>query len=153
MKSFVIELESETARLAKELAKLLRPGDCVGLSGDLGAGKTTFVRYLVDAMGGRTEEVSSPSYTLEHDYTLPSGVSLEHWDLYRLRETPDELKEPPGRDVIRLLEWPERCPGILDSVTLRCIFTVRPDGSRLAEVSALDDPARLAPLVVDTVRD
>lgn len=152
MKRVVVNSEAETAVLARELATVVRAGDSVGLSGDLGAGKTTFVRYLIGAMGGNVEEVSSPSYTLEHEYTLPSGIVIEHWDLYRLRETPDELKEPTGAGVVRLLEWPERCPGLTTSLSLHCSFTVRDDGAREVELMSVADESRVAGIVVERTR-
>lgn len=146
MRSFILATEKDTEKIATELAAVFRAGDCVGLSGELGAGKTTFVRYVVEAMGGDARIVSSPSYTLEHDYGLLLGVRMEHWDLYRVRELPDELREPPGPHVIRLLEWPERCPELENLITISCSFTVETDGSRRLKVSSHDDPSRLSRL-------
>lgn len=152
MKRVVLSSESETAILAREFAEVVRSGDSVGLSGDLGAGKTTFVRYLIGAMGGNVGEVSSPSYTLQHEYKLPSGLVIEHWDLYRLRETPDELREPPAAGVVRLLEWPERCPGLNTSLSLHCAFIVRDDGAREVEIASAVDESRLAGIKLDRTR-
>jgi len=152
MKRVVLSSESETAILAREFAEVVRSGDSVGLSGDLGAGKTTFVRYLIGAMGGNVGEVSSPSYTLQHEYKLPSGLVIEHWDLYRLRETPDELREPPAAGVVRLLEWPERCPGLNTSLSLHCAFIVRDDGAREVEIASAVDESRLAGTKLDRTR-
>lgn len=152
MKRVVLSSESETAILAREFAEVVRSGDSVGLSGDLGAGKTTFVRYLIGAMGGNAGEVSSPSYTLEHEHKLPSGLVIEHWDLYRLRETPDELREPPAAGVVRLLEWPERCPGLNTSLSLHCAFIVRDDGAREVEIASAVDESRLAGIKLDRTR-
>lgn len=112
MKGFRIQNESDTARVAEALARQLKGGVSIGLRGDLGAGKTTLVRYLVEAFGGDTRAVASPTYTLQHEYRLPNGMVLEHWDLYRLTSLPLELEERVGAKVIRLIEWPERCPEI-----------------------------------------
>jgi len=152
MKRLVVNSESETAVLARAFAAVVRAGDSVGLSGDLGAGKTTFVRYLIGAMGGNVAQVSSPSYTLEHEYALPSGIVVEHWDLYRLREAPDELKEPPGAGVVRLLEWPERCPGLATALSLHCSFTVRDDGTREVELMSVADESRVAGIDLERTR-
>lgn len=110
MKTFTIRTESDTERLARVLVGHLTWGDMIGLSGELGAGKTTFVRYLVGAMGGPVEQVSSPSFSLQNEYRLPLNRIIEHWDLYRLSSAPRELLEPSTPDLLRLVEWPERCP-------------------------------------------
>jgi tRNA threonylcarbamoyladenosine biosynthesis protein TsaE len=79
----------------------------VALLGNLGAGKTTFVRYFAEAAGS-TVPVSSPTYVLMHEYPLANGQLVEHWDLYRLGMAPAELEEPPAPGMIRFIEWPER---------------------------------------------
>lgn len=112
MRVFRLHDEQDTERVAAALAGLLQGGKVWGLSGDLGAGKTTLVRHLVAAAGGDTRAVASPTYTLEHEYPLPNGVVVEHWDLYRLTSLPCELEESPKIDTIRIVEWPERCPEI-----------------------------------------
>lgn len=116
MKTFTIAHERDTARMATALVPLLLGGRVIGLSGDLGAGKTTFVRYLVEAAGGDTRAVSSPTYTLEHEYKLPNKIVIEHWDLYRLSTLPQELEERAPASVVRIIEWPEKCPEILPSL-------------------------------------
>jgi tRNA threonylcarbamoyl adenosine modification protein YjeE len=148
MSKFVLATERDTATLARELSRIVRPGESIGLSGDLGAGKTTFVRHLIDAMGGNMEEVTSPSYTLQHEYRLPSGLLVEHWDLYRLRELPEDLREPANSSSIRLLEWPERCPGLSDELNLRCQFTLCADGSREVVITGADVEDRLRSVIL-----
>lgn len=140
----MLTTELDTEALARELAKVFRPGDSVGLSGDLGAGKTTFVRYVIGAMGGDVREVSSPSYTLQHEYKLSDSLIVEHWDLYRLREIPEDLREPPSATVIRFLEWPERCAGLSDDLDLHCQFSLGPDGSRQVTITGAEVGIRLA---------
>jgi tRNA threonylcarbamoyl adenosine modification protein YjeE len=104
-----VESVEDTKLFATRLATTFVGGSVIGLSGDLGAGKTTLVRYLVEALGGSADDVSSPSYTLEYQYSLASGLLIEHWDLYRVSELPDELMEAPSDTTIRLIEWPEQC--------------------------------------------
>ncbi|MEJ7891225.1 MAG: tRNA (adenosine(37)-N6)-threonylcarbamoyltransferase complex ATPase subunit type 1 TsaE [Solirubrobacteraceae bacterium] len=98
--------EAAGARLAAELA----PGDVVLVSGDLGAGKTTFVRGALRALGV-TERVTSPTFVVGHLYEPPEG-RVAHLDLYRLggldAEDPGLLDPFFGPDTITFVEWPER---------------------------------------------
>ena len=137
MRRYSITDERSTALVAAALAPALRGGLMVGLSGDLGAGKTTFVRYLVAAAGGDTRAVSSPTYTLQHEYKLPNGLTVEHWDLYRLTSLPLELEERTPASVVRLIEWPERCPEVIESLVwkLRLSVVNAEGGNRTLEVS------------------
>jgi tRNA threonylcarbamoyladenosine biosynthesis protein TsaE len=101
--------EEQTADLARELAATLRAGDVLLLSGDLGAGKTAFVRGLADGLGVPPDEVSSPTFTLIHEYR--SGrLPLYHADLYRLdRAAAEDLGlEEMGADGVLAIEWPDR---------------------------------------------
>ncbi len=131
---FRVNSEDDTERLAQAFAHAVRGGDAIGLCGDLGAGKTTFVRYLVVALGGCSRDVSSPSYTLEHEYEVPDGGVIDHWDLYRISDLPDELAEPPAASVVRLIEWPDRCAGLTPSLDLLIHFEVSESGERLVSI-------------------
>ncbi len=105
--TFLLHGESEMRTLCTELSTRIPPGSTIGLSGELGAGKTAFVRYFCEAMNC-LEPVSSPSFVLQHEYQLAQGV-CEHWDLYRVHSSPDELFEKPGKHDYRFIEWFERC--------------------------------------------
>jgi len=97
----------ETEALAARLAGRLRTGDVVGVSGELGAGKTTFVRGAARALGV-AEPVASPTFTIGHRYDAPTPVA--HLDLYRLQGLdPEEWGdlEPYFDDTIAFVEWPE----------------------------------------------
>jgi tRNA threonylcarbamoyladenosine biosynthesis protein TsaE len=97
----------ETERLAARLAARLQLGDVVAVSGDLGSGKTTFVRGAARALGVR-EPVSSPTFTIGHRYEAP--VPVAHLDLYRLAGIdPEEWAdlEPYFDGTIAFVEWPE----------------------------------------------
>lgn len=125
--------EQETRILAFELAPLIlqagaKSGIEVALCGALGAGKTTFVRYLAEAWGVR-EPVSSPSFVLEHEYCCKTGEQIEHWDLYRLSALPDELKEPPEQGVVRVVEWGDRSEEFLKRAGLKLFFSFGKPGS------------------------
>ncbi|NOT24804.1 MAG: tRNA (adenosine(37)-N6)-threonylcarbamoyltransferase complex ATPase subunit type 1 TsaE [Acidobacteria bacterium] len=102
--------EEETQALAASIAADLVPGDVILLSGDLGAGKTAFVRGLAAGLGIDPDEVSSPTFTLVHEYR-GGRLSLYHADLYRLVRTGTEdlgLEEPAVAKGILAIEWPER---------------------------------------------
>jgi tRNA threonylcarbamoyladenosine biosynthesis protein TsaE len=102
--------EEETRRIAAALAKELRAGAIVLLKGDLGAGKTAFVRGLAEGLGIKAEEVTSPTFTLVHEYR-GGRLPLVHVDLYRLdRADLDEigLDQDVATQGIVAVEWPER---------------------------------------------
>jgi tRNA threonylcarbamoyladenosine biosynthesis protein TsaE len=108
----MVALESsspeETERIGARLAAHLRPGDLVTVTGELGTGKTTFVRGAARALGV-TASVTSPSYTIGHRY--PADPDVSHLDFYRL-ETVSEADwgdlEAYFEDAVVLVEWPER---------------------------------------------
>ena len=100
----------ETEALGAELAATLRPGDGVSLSGDLGAGKTTFVRGAAHALGVNGP-VTSPTFTIGHSYPASGPIKwVAHLDLYRLGslddEDPDLLADYLGPDRVTFIEWP-----------------------------------------------
>ena len=103
------ESEHATQEVAREMAAALRPGDVLLLSGDLGAGKTTFVRGLAEGLGVDPDDVSSPTFTLVHEYR-GGRLTLYHADLYRLeRASTDDLGlEEIGQDGVLAIEWPDR---------------------------------------------
>lgn len=100
----------ETAKIADKVASRLLPGDVILLKGELGAGKTTFVRALIQALCGPETEVPSPTFTLVQTYET-SQFLLWHFDLYRLKH-PEEIFELGIEEAyeggVSLIEWPER---------------------------------------------
>ena len=122
----------ETEALAATLAVRLEPGDVVTVSGELGSGKTTFVRGACVALGVR-ERVTSPTYTIGHRYHGARG-EVSHLDLYRFEGVSaaewGDL-EPYFDNAIAFVEWPEAGAGVLPEPR----FTVRlrhADGARRA---------------------
>jgi tRNA threonylcarbamoyladenosine biosynthesis protein TsaE len=106
----VTRSEDETADVARELAAALRAGDVILLSGNLGAGKTAFVRGLASGLGIDPEDVSSPTFTLVHEYR-GGRLTLYHADLYRLERIATEeigLEEMGVADGVLAIEWPDR---------------------------------------------
>jgi tRNA threonylcarbamoyladenosine biosynthesis protein TsaE len=101
--------------VAAALAVTLRAGDTLALSGDLGAGKTTFVRAIVETLHGSDVPVSSPTFVFRQKYE--GTPPIEHLDLFRIDDPAEAadlgLEEAFGPDRITLVEWPERLPGLL----------------------------------------
>jgi tRNA threonylcarbamoyladenosine biosynthesis protein TsaE len=110
IRSLVSRSEAETEAAAAELAAGFRGGEVVLLSGELGAGKTTFVRGLARGVGADPADVASPTFVLLTSY--PGRLTLHHADLYRLSGGGDErelgLEELPGPRGVLAVEWAER---------------------------------------------
>ena len=110
--------EEETSAAGAQLARTLQAGDVVLLHGELGAGKTAFVRGMARGLGADPNEVSSPTFTLVQEYVGP-GATLYHVDLYRLEPVEVDdlgLEELVSGDGIVAIEWAERWHGRPDDV-------------------------------------
>jgi tRNA threonylcarbamoyladenosine biosynthesis protein TsaE len=126
---FPISDEAEMLALGARLGAALRAGDVIGLSGGLGAGKTTLVRGLVQA-AHPDMVVPSPTYTLVQTYDMPS-YELWHCDLYRI-EHPDEayeigLVDAMDGDAVCLLEWPDRIGDLLPTDAMKIEIAIVSD--------------------------
>ncbi len=107
--STLTKTPAETEAIAESLGRTLRGGEVVLLSGELGAGKTAFVRGLARGLGADPGEVASPTFVLMTSY--PGRLTLHHVDLYRLGGAADRelgLEELPGPRGVLAIEWPER---------------------------------------------
>lgn len=111
MRIFSVE---EMQRLAVDLARVLVPGDCVTLQGDLGAGKTVFAQALIHELSDEQVGVTSPTFTLaqSYDVTLLTGERsvVWHYDLYRLDDESEAAElglEDALQRGVTLIEWPE----------------------------------------------
>jgi tRNA threonylcarbamoyladenosine biosynthesis protein TsaE len=136
--------------LAGRLAGLARTGDIIALSGEVGAGKTTFARFFIRALGAADEDVPSPTFTLAQSYAL-AHAEVWHFDLYRLK-APEEAYELGIEEAfahaISLIEWPERLGSLLPPESLQVRLEIGPaEAVRTALVRASGDwSARLAML-------
>jgi tRNA threonylcarbamoyladenosine biosynthesis protein TsaE len=124
--------EAATEQLGATLAMRLTTGDVVGLTGDLGAGKTTLARAIIRAAADDPDLiVPSPTFTLVEVYETPRGT-FWHFDLYRL-ETPEQVYELGWEEALTegivLLEWPERLGPLLPK-HLSVILELDGDGRR-----------------------
>jgi tRNA threonylcarbamoyladenosine biosynthesis protein TsaE len=124
---------------AEKLAAALLPSPdaLIELHGPLGAGKTTFTRLLLRALGveGR---IKSPSYAVMESYALPSGAQASHFDFYRF-DDPREWEDAGFRDVfaapgLKLCEWPAKAAGQLPPADLQLFIELMPDDSRRVRV-------------------
>jgi len=107
--------EYDTAAVGRELARSLGAGDVVLLSGDLGAGKTAFVKGLAEGLGASRDDVSSPTFTLMQEYR-GGRLTLFHVDLYRLddpREIEDLGLDEVAEDGVLAIEWADKLPARL----------------------------------------
>lgn len=125
--------EAATTAFAARLAGALQPGLMIYLRGNLGAGKTTMVRALLQSLG-YAGNVKSPTYTLIERYEV-AGLHLRHFDLYRFRDA-EEWEDSGFRDEfdgrnICLVEWPEQATGLLPPADISLTFEILQDGREL----------------------
>lgn len=149
--SIFLRDEQATVAVGQLLATLCPPGINIYLYGDLGAGKTTLVRGMIQSFLP-TARVKSPTYTLVEGYELadseknPQGIKhIYHFDLYRLGD-PEELEYLGGRDyfsgnAVCLVEWPQRGEGWLAKPDLEIMLNYQQDGRALELTSHTDKGA------------
>jgi len=109
-----ISLEDKTSELAKSFSRILHKGDAVYFHGEIGVGKTTFIRHLINNLQQLNKinltEVTSPTFNLVNEYDVKSFI-IQHYDLYRLVDV-EELKNigllENYEELITLIEWPEK---------------------------------------------
>jgi tRNA threonylcarbamoyladenosine biosynthesis protein TsaE len=123
---------AETRALAARLGAHLAPGDLVALRGELGAGKTEFVRGLARGLGVPEEEVASPSFALAYEYQ--GRLTLVHLDLYRLAGVSPEflpdLEDYLGGPQVTAVEWAERLGNLLPPEYLAVTLTITGEEER-----------------------
>src|ERR1700736_5360692 len=130
---FRLDHEADTRRLGAAIARELKRGEAICLSGPLGAGKSTLARALIQALAGEAIEAPSPTFTLVQTYETPQ-LSVAHFDLYRL-EKPEEALELGLDDALdvgaAVVEWPERLGHHLPHDRLDIEFWIAGEGRRV----------------------
>ena len=132
-REFTLANEAETVKIGTQLSEVIKPPLTLFLEGDLGAGKTTFSRGLIQSLGHQGA-VKSPTYTLVEPYELDS-LKVFHFDLYRLMD-PEELEFMGIRDYFSddslcIVEWPERGQGLLPQADIHIEIQYLETGRKL----------------------
>lgn len=140
-RTFRTRSEEETIALGRELAASLAPG-AVLLIGNLGAGKTTLAKGIVEGLNAApADEVSSPTFTLIHQYGQAGTAPVYHIDLYRLDEARQVeslgLEDLFASGSVVLLEWAERFPALLPRQRTEIRLRALPDETREIGISAI----------------
>jgi tRNA threonylcarbamoyladenosine biosynthesis protein TsaE len=132
-KTIEVTSETETRALGEKLGRLLKGGEVIELVGDVGAGKTTFVKGIAKGLAV-DEAVQSPSFTISRVYDARDSLLLAHYDFYRLNDAgimADELAEiTQDLSSITVIEWADIVEGVLPVNRLRIIFTAPTDTTR-----------------------
>ena len=136
MKKYISNSVEDTNKIAKEFAKTIEPGQIVLLVGDLGAGKTAFVKGVVKALHGDPDQVTSPTFTIVNEYSL-DNFPIYHFDLYRL-ENPNELYNIGFEEYfygsgVCFIEWPERASNFFDDNAI--VVNIKKLGDNKREIS------------------
>jgi len=116
-----ITLEVKTAELARNFSKILKKGDVVFFHGEIGVGKTTFIRHLINNFQKNNHfdltEVTSPTFNIVNEYDI-GILTIQHYDLYRLTNN-DETKNigllENQKEILTLVEWPEKINYIINN--------------------------------------
>ena len=109
-----ISLEVKTTEIAKNFSKILKKGDIVFFHGEIGVGKTTFIKHLINSLQIKNNlnltEITSPTFNLVNEYNVGIFI-IQHYDLYRLKSS-DETKNigllEDQKEILTLIEWPEK---------------------------------------------
>jgi tRNA threonylcarbamoyladenosine biosynthesis protein TsaE len=139
--TFTSNSPDDTRTIGYRLGKLLRPGNVVGLYGELGSGKTVFVKGIARAFGIHEREIMSASFTIIAEYnTVPK---FNHIDLYRI-ERGSELEElglwdHTGGDTVSVIEWAEKVDHVLPEDTVRVRFKSLGNDTREIIVEGRDE--------------
>jgi hydrolase, P-loop family len=132
---------TELAEVAQCLAENLPTKFCLELIGDVGAGKTTFTKALVEKLGSN-DEVTSPSFAINNRYQLSDGREVSHYDFYRLGEagvmSQELLEDLVSPQTCVIVEWAETVSQVLPAERLQMTITTLADGGRQLELVGFD---------------
>lgn len=144
MKKYISSGPDETERIGFRLGKCLKPGDVVGLYGELGSGKTTMVKGIASAFGIRDKDVASASFTIISEYR--SVPAFTHIDLYRIEreEEIDEigLWEHLGGEEIAVIEWAEKAESGLPRDAIKVRLKSLDNNVRDITIEGIDEKSR-----------
>lgn len=140
METIIVKDLKQTEKLAKKFAKLLCGGEVILLNGDLGAGKTTFTKYVLKALGVK-DNITSPTFTLMHEYKTRK-YNIYHFDMYRLTSGAEAtnlgfeeyLYSADNRNIV-FVEWSENIKDILNQRCIEINISLLSDGKRKFEIS------------------
>lgn len=137
----ISHFEEETLALAEKILPLLTPQDLLVLTGELGAGKTLFVRGLAKGLGIDEMIVNSPSYTIVNEY--PGKHPMYHFDLYRLGDSSELVEigwdDYLNKDGLVVVEWGERADEFLPSRYFKIEFSIIDEKEREIVISLITD--------------
>ncbi|MCQ2605663.1 MAG: tRNA (adenosine(37)-N6)-threonylcarbamoyltransferase complex ATPase subunit type 1 TsaE [Bacteroidales bacterium] len=136
MNSFEINSVEELPIVAKSLVDSLNGRTVLAFHGNMGAGKTTFIKALCAELGV-TDTVASPTFAIVNEYLTPNQKTIFHFDLYRL-ETMDDLMNIGAEDYfysgnLCLIEWPDIASSLLPANTVKINLTVGQEGTRIIQ--------------------
>lgn len=130
--------EKDTEVFGEKLGRLLRGGECIELVGDVGAGKTTLTKHIAKSLN-ISEPIQSPTFTLCNRYQARNGLTLAHYDFYRLGEAgvmSDELRETlDDPRTVTVVEWGDIVSDVLSENRITIRITPTSDESRIFDVS------------------
>lgn len=133
--------ESKSVDLATRLAPLLQAPLLVTFSGEIGAGKTTFIRAVLRALGVKSA-IKSPTFSLVESYQC-KDLQIHHFDLYRIHDETEleyiGFRDYFNQDSICFIEWPEQAASSIESKDLHFAFTMLQGGGRLLTINAVSN--------------
>lgn len=111
MKQWLAKGLQDMPSVASEIAQLISPGKPILVEAQMGSGKTTFAKFLVEALGGLESEVSSPTFSIIQTYDIAKGLKFHHVDLYRIKDVEEfyDLDMEPylSENAYLYIEWPQ----------------------------------------------
>jgi tRNA threonylcarbamoyladenosine biosynthesis protein TsaE len=144
MKKYISRGPDETGDIGLRLGRILRPGDVVGLYGELGAGKTVMVKGIARAFGIRERDIVSASFTIISEY--PVTPRFVHMDLYRVGTTEEVaglgLWEHIGGEGVAVIEWAERAEEALPDDTIKVRLKSVDKNTREIIIEGIDEKSR-----------
>ena len=153
MRNVISNSTEDTLALGMKMAPLLKKGDVIVLTGDLGSGKTLLVSGVLDFYK-KKDEVSSPTFTIVNEYNLEQDLKLFHFDVYRL-DSPDEFLAIGGDEFfyngVCLIEWGEKIEELLPNDCLRINFEKDTEDSNKRIISFYSNSSKFDELIKEVI--